>query len=352
MLYNGFKGNLYIDQFGKIAFEISRDRARRFSMKTRNTSYAVENMVFGTLGDSNLYTSGGDSQLENLVFTNSLFKKRYHKELPNNASVLEFSAPGNTGPIQVTKDGRVKVINCSIFWSKSNNQKFVKHIPFAWIFGNEKFIHEIDSFIQSESDFYSSIFGRLWEIVSDGYRKFDNDTKMKVYAYYLKLLEEIENEVRMQLLITQGDEHIFQKLTTRYKFFLLPKAKLIESQPVLSSEIQRKPDFFIVDANDESIYLEIEPPFYKPFIGSKRSARLKMALAQIDEWRMIFSKDSSDKTKKRFIIMIGLSSNLSVEEKNSLEEFNKTQKDLQLATWDYLLDNIARTRKQMNNSLH
>lgn len=156
-----------------------------------------------------------------------------------------FSTPGRTGPIQITKDGSVKVIHCSVFWSKGNNQKFVKHIPFAWIFGKEKYIHEIDSFIQSESDFYSSIFNRLWAIINEDHRKFDNDTKTKVYTYYLKLLEEIENEVRMQLLVTQGDEHIFQKLTARYKFFLLPKAKQIESQPVLSSEIKRKPDFLL-----------------------------------------------------------------------------------------------------------
>jgi hypothetical protein len=118
-----------------------------------------------------------------------------------------------------------------------------------------------------------------------------------VHTYYLKLLARIENEVRVQLLVTQGDEYMFQKLTVRYKFFLLPRAKRIESQPVLSSEITRKPDFLIVDANDEYTYLEIEPPFYKPFIGLKRSSRLNMALAQVDGWKTIISKNNSDKAK-------------------------------------------------------
>jgi hypothetical protein len=49
--------------------------------------------------------------------------------------------------------------------------------------------------------------------------------------------------------------------------------------------------------------------------------------------------------------MIGLSSNLSDEEKRSLVEFNKSQKDIQLVTWNYLLDNIIGMREQMNNNL-
>lgn len=71
----------------------------------------------------------------------------------------------------------------------------------------------------------------------------------------------------------------------------------------------------------------------------------------MDEWKTIILKNNSDKAKKKFLVMIGLSSNLSDEEKESLVEFNKSQKDILLVTWNYLLDNIIGMREQMNNIL-
>lgn len=35
MLYNGFKSAIYMDHFGKMGFEIYRERARRFSIKIK-----------------------------------------------------------------------------------------------------------------------------------------------------------------------------------------------------------------------------------------------------------------------------------------------------------------------------
>lgn len=58
--------------------------------------------------------------------------------------------------------------------------------------------------------------------------------------------------------------------------------KCIEGQPTLTEKELRGPDFRI-QTYQKSIYVEIEPPFFKPIEGSKPSSRLKGSLKQVAE---------------------------------------------------------------------
>jgi hypothetical protein len=137
---------------------------------------------------------------------------------------------------------------------------------------------------------------------------------------------------------------------TKYKFFLSPGALSIEGQPVLNGTVLRKPDFYIKKRDGKTIYVEIEPPFCKPFEGSKTSTRLDGALKQIVDWKDILSRSDNGENIS-YLIIIGLFDDLNTDEKGFLEAFNRTQKDLTLVTWDWLLQNISEAKEFVKKKL-
>jgi hypothetical protein len=346
MLYRGFKSYIYIDSSGRLGFEIRREKASRFSIKMKRVGGRIEQEMFGILGRDNMFRiTGSNTELRSIILTCESFVEKYKHELPKGA-ILIFSRSDIIGPIEIGDDAEVKIINCSIYWM-IGNRRYVKRIPFAWLFGNVSYINRIDPLFHAESDFYSSLFGSLYEIVTQGYEKLvDKNIRMKVLEFYKKLLEDVEEEFRSALSITQADEAVFQQLLTRYKFFLYPGAILIESQPQLYGKtLKRRPDFHIEISENEHIYVEIEPPFYKPFEDLKLSSRLRGALEQVEEWKKILTQQVTG--ENRYMIIIGRLNDLNEEEKEMLRVFNEEHKDLVVVTWDLVLENIGKIKREI-----
>jgi len=348
MLYTGFKSYLHIDPYGKMGFEIRRERASRFSIKTRRTKNPIEQEIFGILGDENMFRIGGrQGQLRQMVLTCRKFGERYRSKFPQNATVMNFVKPGITGPIKIEEAADVKVIDVSIYWVV-RNMPYVKYIPFSWLFGSADYIAEIDPLLHCESDFYSFLFGRLYEILTRGYTKpLDRTTQRKVLEFYVELIERVQNGFTEKLAVTEADEYVFQQLLTRYKFFLCPEALMIEAQPLIPGKVLRKPDYCIHATNQKHIYVEIEPPFYKPFRKSIPSPRLKAALKQVAQWKKNLARQSPTKETIQYMIIIGLLDDLTKEEKDALETFSNAKEDLLIVTWNWVVRNIEGLKRQV-----
>jgi hypothetical protein len=351
MLYTGFKSHFYIDQSGRLGFRIYREKASRISIKSKNTKNRVEQEIFGVVGNDNMFRiSGSGTELRRLILTCKDFVEKYRYKIPKGATTLIFSKSSIIGPIEI-EEGEMKIIDCSIYWAVEN-KPYVKHIPFAWLFSNSNYLNKVDPFIHSESDFYSSLFGRLYEIITQGYKEpMNENTKLKVLQVYMKLIERIEEEFKKELATTHADEVVFQQLLKRYKFFMCPEAVLIVSQPVLHGKVIKKPDFYIQVGEKEHIYVEIEPPFYKPFEGSTYSSRLKEALKQIAEWKKILIQQAPPGESIHYMIIIGRLDDLNKEEMEALQAFNKAQEDLAVVTWDRILKNVDKIKHEMINKL-
>jgi hypothetical protein len=351
-MYPGFKGILYVDKTGRLGFEILRERASRLSVKVKNTSLRVEQEIFGALGKLTMFRIGGhDTEIRGGVFTCRDFTERYEHRLPKGQSVLNFYTCKDASPLELGNEAECKIVDCGIFWI-IKNRHYVKQIHFAWMFGNKAILARIDPLFHSESDFYSFLFGRLYQIITHGYEKpVDDKTQEKVLEVYAKLIEGVESEIREHLVLTKGDEQVFQQLLTKHKFFLYPTAQTIESQPTLAKMVTRRPDFHVQVKHNEHIYVEIEPPFHKPFEGSKQTQRLSDALKQVEEWRKILSTKSDAGQTIRYLIIIGLLDDLNTDEKQAIEEFNKAQQDVALVTWSSILQNIKGLKNQITTRL-
>jgi len=233
-------------------------------------------------------------------------------------------------------------------------KRYAKYIPFAWLFGNLDYINRIDPFLQAESNFYSSLFGRLYEIITQSYEKLTNENiRSRILKFYKELIERVESEFKKELSITQADEAVFQQLLTKYMFFLYPRAVLIESQPMLTSreKVLRRPDFHIQPTESEHIYVEIEPPFCKPFYGSTPSSRLREALNQIAEWKEILTEQTAGERGIHYMIIIGRLNDLNKEEKDALQDFNKNQENLRVVTWNWILKNVDKIKCEVMSAL-
>lgn len=351
-LYTGFKGILYVDKTGRLEFEVLRQRASRLSVKVRNTSLRVEQELFGALGKLTMFRIyGHDTQIHRAVFTCKGFTEKYGHELPRGQSILSFYTCEDASPVELGTEAECKIVDCGIFWV-INKRRYVKRIHFAWLFGNKAALTRVDPLFHSESDFYSFLFGMFYQIITHGYEKpVDKRTQGKVLEVYAKLIERVENEFREHLVLTKGDEYVFQQLLTKHKFFLHPTAQTIESQPTLFKMVARRPDFHVQVKQNEHVYVEIEPPFCKPFEGAKQTQRLIEALKQVEEWKEILSAQSNAGQIIRYLIIIGLLDDLSTDERQALEEFNKAQKDLAVVTWNMILQNINEMRHQITTRL-
>jgi hypothetical protein len=294
--------------------------------------------------------TGKNTEIRECVLTCREFNEKYNYKLPKNVSTLMFMKLGSTGPIEVENEAEVKIIDCSIYWIVKG-KPYVKHIPFAWIFGNVSYFSEIDPIASAESDFYSSLFGRLYEIFTKNYEYISKNVRLEVLNFYIELINCVKNEFKKSLVDTQTDEYTFQRLLNKYKFFLHPGAMMIESQPKLSGEVTRKPDFHIQLNENEHYYVEIEPPFYKPFNGVKQSQRLKEALSQVIEWKKILDSQAREGKNTHYLILIGHSTDLTEEEKEALKAFNESHKDLIVKTWDLILSNINGFQQKVQEAI-
>ena len=311
------------------------------------TSYIekpLEISIFGYFGENNLIKIGArEVSWTNFVFTTSLFTEQFPDEIHENAPVWCNTNATIKGPFEIKTSGSVKITQCSIYWNNNKNKKFIKQIPFAWIFGKLDFIYELNAEKEAESDFYGSLFGKLSEFIMDSDTLPSKEIRSKIKAFYFNLVNQVELKFKSTISLTQGDEHIFQDLLDNYKFFLSPEAKSISSQPILSGEIERKADYVITVSDNHIIYVEIEPPFYNAFNGINPSKRLVTALNQVEDWQKI---NKFDKNIDYWII-IGRETDLDVVEKNALLEFNKSQKNVKIFTWNDIIKNIEQIKQEI-----
>ena len=346
MLYRGFRSEIISDPQGKIGFELIR-RAGKIKIDLNSIDLPIESHIFGVLGtDNNFYSKPSIGIFTRLVFANYLFNEQFESELPKDATINVINTQ-DTGPIEVGLTSIVKITDCSIYWVKERNTKFVKHLPFVWIFGNKDYVTALNPIQEAISDFYSTLFGELMLMLTDNLKTFDPNTKSKIFNFYNTMLEHIYGESKSLFNITQGDEQLFQDFLDAYKFFLDPHAQMIVSQPILSGTIKRKADFCIQLHNNHSIYVEIEPSFYKPFNQTKKSQRLNTALNQVKEWKSIID-ETSNNNDYEFLIIIGRDNDMSEIEKESLSNFNNSQNDTRVVTWDYVQVNIFKIKEELN----
>jgi hypothetical protein len=243
----------------------------------------------------------------------------------------------------------IRFIDFRISGIIKETKPFVKNIPFAWVV-ERSMVDSMNPIVYAEEDFYDILLGRLQKIVSTEFRFEDRDSYIKVIKFYIKLIEKIENEVSESIIITESDEQVFQQLLNKYKYFLNPAAKSIQGQYIIKGQIitSRKPDF-IIDLGVEEIHVEIEPSFYKPFENERISSRLQVALNKISDWKQTNSNMTSKSI--RYIIVIGLNPRLKKEEQDNLVQFNKAQSDLEVVTWDWILENIKHLKEELKKKL-
>jgi hypothetical protein len=328
MDWTKIQSEIYVDPYQNFAFEVFGESQTRLEPNIRKTSDHVEKQLFGFY-----------NQNSNLWFWPSKFVI--------NMKLIDISFEGLTERmgVMLLEFSDIRFVDLKISGIIKENEPFVKNVPFAWVV-EKSMIDSINPIMYAEEDFFDILLGKLQKIVSTEFRFEDRNTYIKVIKFYIRLIEKIENEVSESIIVTESDEHLLQQLLNKYKYFLNPAAKSIKGQYIIKGQTitTRKPDF-IIDLDNEKIYVEIEPPFYKPFENQRISSRLQGALNQISDWKQINSNMTSKSI--RYIIVIGLNLRMKREEQDNLEQFNKAQTDLKVVTWDWLLENIKRVKEEL-----
>lgn len=328
------QSEIYVDPYQNFAFEVFRESQTRLEPNIRKIRDHVEKQFFGFY-----------NQNSNLWFWPSKFVI--------NMKLIDISVEGLTERmgVMLLEFSDIRFIDFKIRGIIKENKPFVKNIPFAWV-AEKSMIDSVNPIVYAEEDFFDILLGKLQKFVSTEFRFEDRNTYIKVIKFYMRLIEKIENEVSESIIVTvtESDEQVFQQLLNKYKYFLNPAAKSIKGQYIIKGQIitARKPDFRI-DLGMEEIYVEIEPSFYKPFENQRISSRLQGALNQISNWKQINSNMTSKSI--RYIIVIGLNLRLKKEEQDNLEQFNKAQSDLEVVTWDWILENIKHLKEELKKRL-
>jgi hypothetical protein len=326
------QSEIYVDPYQNFAFEVFRESQTRSEPNTRKIRDHIEKQLFGFY-----------NQNSNLWF--------WPSKLVINMKLIDISFEGlnERMGVMLLEFSDIRFIDFKISGIIKENKPFVKNIPFAWV-AEKSMIDSINPIVYAEEDFFDILLGKLQKIVSTEFRIEDRNTYIKVIKFYIRLIEKIENEVSESIIVTESDEQVFQRLLNKYKYFLNPAAKSIKGQYIIKGQIitAKKPDFRI-DLGMEEIYVEIEPPFYKPFENQRISASLQGALNQISDWKQINSNMTSKSI--RYIIVIGLNLRLKKEEQDNLEQFNKAQSDLEVVTWDWILENIKHLKEELKKRL-
>ena len=96
---------------------------------------------------------------------------------------------------------------------------------------------------------------------------------------------------------------------------------------------------------------EIDPNNYSITMDFINGPRLKEALNQVSEWQDILERKDIQK-RISYLIIIGLTRDLTREEREALLKFNKSRKDLTVVTWDYIIENINKVENEVRRLLY
>lgn len=345
MLFGRFKATLHFDATGRLAFEITRKRSSRTSIKPKEDLQRIESVLLGKLGKQNLlFIQGRNTVLRDIVLTHADFASRFPHKLPD-GSVLNFGMSGNIGPMEVAEEADVKLVDVRVCWL-IDGKPFVKDIPFAWLLGKADLLDRGDASAIAEGDFYTSLFSSVQYLVTQGYKKLGPDTKRKALELYSALLSRVEEQLRNSFRLTGADERTFHQVLEKYRFFICPQATSIESEVTIDNH---RVDFLVRVGSHDIILLEIEPAHSKPFIGCSSSSRLEGALQQVTSW-----KEGSKKREEflgkhvSFWILIGLLEDMTEDEKTCLERFNRDTRDVAILTYDHMIQSVQSTRQLLD----
>lgn len=239
------------------------------------------------------------------------------------------------------KAGSVKLVNVGIAYVK-NGRRIVKKIEFLWLIGTnakEYFTKEM------------AIQHAKLEIR----RYLDGLIPRIPITVLVSALQEFEKLIHEE----DTDEPDMQEFLEAHPFFLLMGYESVESKPKLSEDLI--PDFIIKAPAGEYIIVELESPKKKLFTRGKfmpEHKDLKDAKAQMEGYLNYIKNNiehlrSSGKypdikaEKVHGLLIIGLSDDLTPEERDRLKQLNAELKNYKIRTYDEL----ARELKQFLENL-
>ncbi|MEO9319103.1 MAG: Shedu anti-phage system protein SduA domain-containing protein [Nitrososphaera sp.] len=316
-----------------LGFEIIRPLTYKSEIKIEPMLWKVEQKIFGFYDIDNLQNHWVILEaILDATFTN-----------------VTFVGPPPSGPVQI-QFSSARFTDCKVRWNASSSNPFFKEIPFAWVI-HYSIIRFANPILHAENDFYYALLRAFGKQVmrDEGRDILSGVTKDSLAKFYQKLLKQIESEYSQKIQLTTTDEEVFQTMLNKYSFILEPSARSIEIKLGLTGGTQ-KTDYVITMQDESIVFVELERPHDKLFVDGQPSARLKHARdSQVAQWKRLIPKMERFKGKQvRFLIVIGLASRLSAEEKRLLEEANRLSSDTKIVTYDMLLDNIGKMQLKLN----
>jgi hypothetical protein len=334
MLWDKFESDIHVDSNGNLGFEIYRQSETALQIRIHDIDERIEKTLFLACG----------KMLKGIAINVTMIAGKF-------VELSFINGTKDNAPIFINRPSDIRIIDCSFELLRPPKQKRVKKIHFSWIV-HESLIDRIQPVHYAQIDFYDQLFTILTKVIEGQEEGTTPEVRKQLIVFYESFLEGIVREFQEALALTESNELVFQKLLNNYKFFLDPDAKQIKSQDSLVGQsMKRKPDFKI-ELMSKVVYVEIEPPYYKPFEGPIPSARLRGALKQISDWKQIGAEvpEAIGSQNIEYLIIIGLAEHLSDEETTSLKAFNSSQADLRVVTWDLILDNIEKVKLDLENS--
>jgi hypothetical protein len=269
--------------------------------------------------------TGNDNIIDNLnLITDEFFAK--YKEVVKTLSKAVNLLGRNIGWFVRVKGGDVKLIDVSIACI-TNGKDILKKIRFLWIIGT------------NSADFFSTDIAKH-HATQDARRYL---TRLIPKTPIPLLIESIEYYLQLVRRKEVTEEEIL-KFLLNHPFILALDVDQLMYKPRLSEKYM--PDFIIKTSTDRFLVIEIELPQIRLFTKQMDETKeLRRARTQMEEYlgfirnNVLYLKSKYPKLsveKLQGLIVVGLDSISSKEEKQRLEQLNYSLKDYQVKTFDEL----------------
>lgn len=288
----------------------------------------IENFVLPLIpkGENGFFEIAGEGNvLENLnLITDKFFVK--YREIIETLSKATNLLGKNIGWFLRVKSGDVKLIDIGIA-CKINEKDILKKIKFLWIIGtnSEEFFSENVAKHHAIQD----VQRYLTRLIP----KIPTSLLMESIEYYNRLIykEDITEEEVLKFLLN-------------HPFMLSLDVEQILYKPNLSEEYI--PDFIIKTSKRKFLVVEIEHPRIRLFTKQMDETKeLRKARTQMERY-LSFIRNNILYLREKYpelsvenlqgLIVIGLDSTLTEEEKQRLNQLNYTLKDYQVTTFNEL----------------
>jgi hypothetical protein len=229
--------------------------------------------------------------------------------------------------------GSVKLVDVGIAYVK-NGQRIVRRIGFLWLIGT------------STKEYYTKEMA-IQHATLETRRYLDALIPKIPVTILVKALQEFEELLHEEDI----DEPEMQEFLKDHPYFLWMGYESVESKPRLSEDLV--PDFIIKTPGGEYIIVELESPKKRLFTSGKfipEHKHLKDAKAQIEgylnyirnniEYMRSWRYSDMKAEKVHGLLIIGLSTSLTSEERDRLKQLNAELKNYEVRTYDELADRL------------